>query len=89
MSWVAPTCGLHSHDICDDLSFPSWEILSNLSYEYSVIMGKHKLTWTFLVCLFPSFQPESQDQKIYWTPSDLFGMSLVPFVFNHVPVSRI
>ena len=34
-------------------------------------------------------QPGSKDQRTYWTSSALFGMSLVPFVFNRIPVSGI
>ena len=30
----------------------SWEFISNLDYEYSVITGKRKFTWTFPACLF-------------------------------------
>jgi len=94
---IYPCLGWHLHVSFIHLTFgtahhlrsPSWEILSNLSYEYSVITGKRKLTRTFPVCSLPSFRPRSQDQKIYWTPSDLFGVSLVPFVFNRVPVSGI
>jgi hypothetical protein len=53
MSWVGCTCELHSPDVQIVLISHSWEFFSNLGYDYSLLTGKRKFTWTFPVVRSP------------------------------------